>query len=80
MYKLLKSEASKKRTILHVDPFKDRHSKSCDLPYWKGVAVGIDISLKQKPEFSQLLDFITETYINAIKEQKKSKYKKAKFI
>ena len=80
MYKLLKSGAGKKRTILHIDPFKDRHSKSCDLPYWKGVAVGIDISLKQKPEFSQLLDFITETYINAINEQKKSKYKKAKFI
>lgn len=80
MYKLLKSGANAKRTILYISPFKDRHSKSDNLPYWQGVAVGIDISLEQKQEFSQLLDFMRDTYIKAINEQKKSKYKKAKFI
>lgn len=79
MYKLLKGGA-KTKTILYVDPFRDRHSKGDDFPYWQGVAVGIDISLKQRQEFSQLLDFMRDVYIKAINEQKKAKYKKAKFI
>lgn len=80
MYKLLKGGANTKRTILYIDPFEDKHSKNGDFPYWQGVAVGIDISLKQRQEFSQLLDFMKETYIKAINAQKKAKYKKAKFI
>lgn len=80
MYKQLKSGADAKRIILHIDPFKDRHSICDDLPYWQGTAVGIDISLGQKREFSELLDFMRNTYIKAISEQKKAKYKKARFI
>ncbi len=80
MYKLLKSTSAAKRIRLCSDPFKDRHSKKDDFPYWQGTAVGIDISLDDRPEFSLLLDFIRDTYVRVIKEQKKSKYKKARFI
>jgi anti-sigma regulatory factor (Ser/Thr protein kinase) len=77
MYKLLKSGDNPR---LYIDPFKDRHSKSKDLPYWKGTVVGIDISLEQKQEFIQLLDFMRNAYTKAINEQKKLKYKKPIFI
>ncbi len=77
MYKLLKSGTNPR---LYIDPLKDRHSKNENLPYWKGTIVGIDISLGKKQEFSQLLDFVRNAYVKAISEQKKAKYKKAKFI
>lgn len=80
MYKLLKTGANAKRTPLYIDPFKDRHSKSEKLPYWHGTAVGIDIELDQKQEFAELLDFMRDVYVKAISDQKKSKYKKARFI
>ncbi len=79
MYKLLKRKSASK-IKLHPDPFKDKHSKDGELPYWQGTAVGIDISLDQTREFSSLLDYIWETYKQAIKERKKAKYKHVKFI
>lgn len=78
MYKLLKRKSEKIR--LFADPFKDRHSAKNDLPYWKGTAVGIDISLDQTAEFNMLLDLISDTYDKAIKERKKEKHRKPKFI
>ncbi len=78
MYKLLKRPGEKIK--LYPDPFKDKHSKEGQLPYWKGTAVGIDISLEQTKEFGILLDFIWQTYKQAIHERKKAKYKKARFI
>lgn len=77
LYKLLKSKTNPR---LHIDPFKDRHSINENLPYWQGTAVGIDISLEPKQEFSLLLDFVRSAYTKAISEQKRAKYKKPKFI
>lgn len=77
MYKLLRRKSE--RIKLHADPFKDRHSKRSDLPYWQGTIVGIDISLDRTQEFPLLLDLIRDTYTEAIRERKKSKYQ-AKFI
>jgi anti-sigma regulatory factor (Ser/Thr protein kinase) len=79
MYKLLKRKVNSK-IKLHADPLKDKHSKDGQMPYWQGTAVGIDISLDNTQEFSLLLDYIWETYKEAIKERKKAKYKKARFI
>lgn len=79
MYKLLKRKEGA-RVKLHADPFKDKHSKNDSLPYWHGTAVGIDMNLDQTEEFSTLLDLIWATYKEAIKERKKAKYKKVKFI
>ncbi len=80
MYKLLKSKSSLKRVVLHGDPFLDRHSKGEDYPYWRGTVVGVDISLSRTKEFSILLDLIRDTYIKTIKERKKEKYRKPRFI
>ena len=71
MYKLLKSQHLR----LHADPYKDRHSKGEDYPYWQGTIVGVDISLDENKEFSLLLDLIRETYIKTVRERKKEKHK-----
>jgi anti-sigma regulatory factor (Ser/Thr protein kinase) len=78
-YKLLKKSPSMKLR-LNANPEKDRHSEDCEMPYWHGTIVGIDISLDQTEEFSLLLDAIRKTYSIAIRERKISKYKKPKFI
>lgn len=76
LYKLLKSEAIK----LYADPFRDRHSATENLPLWQGTAVGIDISLNETQEFSELLDLIGRVYSETIKERKKARYRKPRFI
>lgn len=78
MYKLLKSKS--KNIRLYADPFKDRHSAREDLPYWKGTVVGIDINLDETKEFSFLLDLIRDIYSKTIKERRKEKYRRPKFI
>lgn len=80
MFKLLKKPPRVKRIVLNSDPFKDKHSAATALPHWQGTAVGIDISLGQKQEFAELLDMIRDVFSKAIREQKKMKFKKAKFI
>lgn len=78
MYKLLKRKSKSPR--LHADPFKDRYSAHRDLPFWQGTVVGIDISLDATGEFSLLLDLIRDTYSQAIRERRKERYRKPKFI
>jgi len=80
MYKLLKKNPNIERISLHADPFEDRHSAAEDFPFWQGTIVGIDLSLDTKREFSILLDYIRDTYAKAIRERRKAKYRKAKFI
>lgn len=77
MYKLLKSKKGHK---LYADPFKDRHSKGEDFPSWKGTVVGIDISLDTTKKFSILLDLIRDTYVETVRERKKARYRRARFI
>lgn len=79
MYKLLKRKPGSKIN-LSADPFKDRYSKEDNLPFWNGTVVGIDISLNATEQFSALLDLISDTYTKAVKERKKAKYKKPRFI
>lgn len=78
-YKLLK-KPSTSRLSLNADPFKDRHSKEGDMPFWQGTVVGVDITLDKTEEFSLLLDAIRKTYSTAVRERKKARYKKARFI
>ncbi len=78
-YKLLK-KSSARRFSLKADPFKDRHSKSEDMPYWQGTLVGIDITLDETAEFTRLLDAIRETYSEAIQERLRASRKKPRFI
>lgn len=76
LYKLLKTGSSK----LHADPYDDNHSKSDNLPFWNGTVVGVDISLNETKEFSELLDLIRGIYSKTVKERRKARYKKPKFI
>ena len=78
-YKLLKNPPAK-RLRLNADPFKDRHSKDNELPFWQGTIVGVDITLDQTENFSRLLDAIRKTYTTAVRERKKARYKKPRFI
>lgn len=78
LYKLLRK--STKKLYLNANPFHDRHSKEKNFPYWQGTVVGIDITLDQTEEFSRLLDAIRKTYTAAVRERKKARYKRPRFI
>jgi anti-sigma regulatory factor (Ser/Thr protein kinase) len=80
MYKLLKNKLYPNKIKLCADPFHDRHSKGEDFPSWKGTVVGIDISLDETRNFSILLDLIRDIYIKTVKERRKEKYRRPKFI
>ena len=79
MYKLKKRKEGK-RVRLFSDPFADNHTIHKDLPRWKGTAVGIDITLDQTGEFNAMLDLIRDVFQKELKEQKKKRYKKPRFI
>lgn len=78
-YKLLKKIATN-RLRLSADPFKDKHSKDNDLPFWQGTVVGVDITLDQTRKFSLLLNEIRKTYSSAVRERRKARYKRPRFI
>jgi len=78
-YKLLRRPPTS-RLRLSADPFKDRHSSDDQLPFWHGTVVGIDINLDQTEEFSLLLDAIQKTYTSAVRERRKTRYRKPRFI
>jgi len=78
LYKLLKR--STKRLHLIADPFQDKHSKNDELPFWRGTAVGVDITLDQTKEFSLLLSEIRKTYSSAVRERKKARHRRPRFI
>ncbi len=79
MFKLLKRPLEGS-VFLQADPLQDRHSKEKMLPYWNGTVVGIDISLDNTKEFSVILDLIRNTYATSVRERRKEKYRKPKFI
>ncbi len=77
MFKL--QQRGTKPVKLQANPFDDRHL-IMNTPQWKGVAIGVDISLDQTDEFTSLLDVIYKFYAKDVNGQKKEKYKKPKFI
>jgi hypothetical protein len=76
MYKLLKGSKNRKIVRLYPDPFEDKHSLEIKCPKWQGTVVGIDIRLDSAQRLSVLLDNISSTYLRAIKNRKKEKYRK----
>lgn len=65
---------------LNSDPEKDDHSESNEAPDFGGTLVGVDITLDDNPEFDTLLSVIGDVFGNAIRERKKSKYRRPRFI
>lgn len=78
MYKLLKRTQTGGKVFLRGDPFADRHSKETDLPYWKGVVVGIDIGLDNAHEFAKVLSIVEDFYFKSVKDKKKARFKRPK--
>jgi hypothetical protein len=79
LYKLLKRPLNK-RVMLYADPDKDKHSEKDGLPYWQGAVLAIDISLDSSNEFATLLDLMRSTYTEALRERRKKRIKKARFV
>ena len=79
LYKLLRIP-EEVRISLHTDPFKDRHSVKENLPFWQGTVVGVDIDLDDTEKFSKLLDYIRNAYLGAIRERKRVRIKRPKFL
>lgn len=79
LYKLLKTPVNK-QVRLYGDPNEDVHSGGDNYPYWQGTAVGVDIGLDSKEEFSSLLKLINGVYSKTVKERKKEFYKRPRFI
>lgn len=65
---------------LYADPTKDPHNETNNVPSFQGTLVAVDLSLDETPEFNYLLSNIGEVYDKAIRERKRAKYKKPKFI
>lgn len=79
-YKLLKT-SPKNDVKLFADPKLDKSNfKSQDLPFWKGTAVGIDISMDVNQDFDDLLGMIRNAYHLDVKQANKEKYRKPKFL
>lgn len=77
-YKLLKKRSAR-YLRLHADPFEDRHAVEADMPVWRGTLVGVDITLDQTKEFSRLLDAIRDTYGSAVRERRKTRFRRPRF-
>ncbi len=80
LFKLLKNPPGVRMARLYADPFRDRFSSEEGLPFWNGTVVGIDLSLDVHREFSILLDQIRKTYVQTIRERKKARYRRPRFI
>jgi anti-sigma regulatory factor (Ser/Thr protein kinase) len=80
-YTLLKHDKRvKHQPRLYADPERDPHGELANAPHFQGTLVAIDISLDETPEFTKLLAEIGNVYDSAIRERKREKYKKPKFV
>ena len=80
LYKLTKRD---KRTKgfpkLHANPEDDAHAETNDAPSFPGTVIGIDISLSQTVEFTQLLSVIRDAYTQALRDRRGQRYKQPRF-
>lgn len=77
----LKKTNPKNEIVLYANPHDDKANfKVGGLPYWKGTAVGIDISMDINQDFQELLTLIRDAYHLDVKRANKDKYKKPKFL
>ncbi len=77
-FKLHKTNTNN-RVRLFADPSSDRSKFVEGAPFWKGTAVGIDISMEVNQDFQDLLEMIRKTYHLEVKMAKRTKYKNPKF-
>lgn len=78
-FKLHKT-SEKNQVALYANPNHDKSNFKSGLPFWKGTAVGIDISMDVNQDFEDLLEMIRNAYHLDIKNANKEKYRKPKFL
>ena len=64
---------------LNDNPFVDKHTTYDGLPSFGGTLVGLDITLTDTKQFSEILEKIKISYSQAIRNRKKRKYKEVRF-
>lgn len=64
---------------LNDNPFADKHTAYDGLPSFGGTLIGLDITLTDTEQFSNILERIKVSYSQAIRSRKKRKYKEIKF-
>ncbi|HEX8931770.1 MAG TPA: hypothetical protein VF810_01295, partial [Patescibacteria group bacterium] len=79
-YSLLKYDKRVKSPRLYADPNRDPHSETNKVPSFQGTLVAVDISLDETQELNELLASIGEVYDKAIRERKRERYRKPRFI
>jgi len=80
-YTLLKHDKRiKGMPKLFSDPNRDPHSETNHAQNFSGTLVAVDISLDETQEFNQLIANIGEVYDKAIRDRKREKYRKPRFI
>jgi len=80
-YTLLKHDKRVKgMPKLFADPGRDPHSETNQAQNFSGTLVAVDISLDETQEFNELVANIGEVYDKAIRDRKRDKYRKPRFI
>lgn len=79
-YTLLKHDKRSEKPRLYADPNRDPHNETVSASDFVGTLVAVDISLDETPEFTDLLASIGEVYDKAIRERKREKYRKPRFV
>ena len=80
-YTLLKHDKRVKgMPKLFADPSRDPHAETNVAENFQGTLVAVDISLEETQEFNELIANIGKVYDKAIRERKRDKYRKPRFI
>ncbi len=76
LYKL-KRWSDTQQPDVHMDPNKDYHGITTDLPTWRGTVMGINIGIEGGPQYKDLLRRIESAY--SITKVKKNYHERVKF-
>jgi anti-sigma regulatory factor (Ser/Thr protein kinase) len=80
IYELLLHDKRIKNPRLHPNPNDDRHSDRNNAPHFHGTLVAIDITLdSDTDDFEKLMSDIRESYVRAVRERKKIRFREPRF-
>ena len=64
---------------LYIDPSEDRSTTHTGLPSWSGTVIAIDISMKPRQTFQQLVSIINRAYRDDLKKKRRQSFRRPKF-
>ncbi len=81
IYKLLLRDKRFENPRLTLNPEEEHHTERSDAPYLQGTLVAIDLTLDNDINaFGELLAKIRDNYGNAVRQRKKQRYRRFKFV